>query len=139
MEKEKDFEKLLDINVDGNLSKAKALIPSLLYSYGEDENRIIDQIDVLSNKLRISESKVKSSIRLKYKRTKITLTETELKELIEASDKYEKIADYKKRLRKLNKMLRVAKLRMMTLVVKKDMLVNIGHNKRTIKKAKIRN
>jgi hypothetical protein len=136
---ESEFEKLLEIDITkGNLSKYMAKIPSLIYFYGLEDNALYDKLDIVKHKLENIEATAKHNIRFKYKRSKITLTEKELRELIVVSDEYDEIKKYESMIRKITKLTRLSKLRLVVLKDKRDMLINIAHNERLEKSSKVK-
>jgi hypothetical protein len=102
-----------------------------LYDIGLKIERIWEKKEALTNQLDDREASLSAAIRNKYKRSKIDVTETAIKQMVKSHEEYQELRD---ELSKVVKLYRLAKMKKEVLKEKGEMMVNISHNVREEKK-----
>jgi len=120
------FLKHLKINketINDNLKRQATLI----YQYGLKELKMAQEMDRLELKLETTMAKLAAQNRAKYKSLKNGLSETHVKDLVNAS---EEVIELKEQILEYKHYLKLAKLRNKALDTKGENLINYAHNVR---------
>lgn len=125
------FKKYLKID-NSNINDEMSKLPMLIYNYGLKSKIVKDKLEDLELELEVKESTIAAQSRVKYKNAKNLLSETHIKDLVKSNPQ---LIEIKEEIKDLNKTYRLVKLKISSLKVKSEMLVNIGHNIREEKKA----
>jgi len=135
MEK-KSFRSYLKID-KGNLNSEMGNIPVLIYDYGLKQAKIEDEINRVSSKLEITEAKIAANKRVNLTNvnkgnTRAKFTEKTITDQVKI---HPEVIEIKEQLIELRKVQLLAKLKVRSLVAKKEMIENIAHNIREEKRS----
>jgi hypothetical protein len=122
----KKFKDALKIN-RSRINDEMARHPAQLYEVGMKIEALWQKLTALENQLKDREAKVLASTRSKYKRSKIDMTETALKDIVRSDVECIKLREEMFRWKKSH---RLAVLKKEVLKARGEMLVNISHNVR---------
>jgi hypothetical protein len=126
----KDFRKL--IKIDRNkINDEMAQHPEHLYEIGAKIEKLWEKLTEAEETLKDQEATIASGTRNKYKRSKIDLTETALRDIVRAD---KSLPPLREEVKKWQRLYRIAKMKKDVLKTKGEMMVNISHNVREEKK-----
>ena len=129
--KRKDsFKDLISIDRD-KINDEMAQHAQNLYDVGVQIESLWRKLTVIQHKLEDKEAQLSATTRNKFKRSKIDITETAIKQMVRADEEYQELRN---ETFETEKLYRVAKMKKEVLKEKGEMLVNISHNVREEKK-----